>query len=151
MNSLCYVTVMGGSVRAVPFLLFTLFTLVAGCAHADAVPATGATPATTARVETRSDVRVCEASYKYEADFADYWAARTAGGKRREDLPSSDEFVAVCKGMPEGVQRCLHEHYREAHEKECDGLWAQLGAGEKQKVDGLFLESGAVAPVDAGK
>jgi hypothetical protein len=96
--------------------------------------------------DAREDTKVCEAAYKYEEDLAAYWITRTPGAKRLAELPESHDFVAVCREMPERVQRCLHEHYRQAHDKACEAVLSRLDPQARGEIDSLFLEAVTAAP-----
>jgi hypothetical protein len=43
--------------------------------------------------------------------------------------------------MPDGVQRCMHDKYRIAHEARCEATLSRLTPGLRLKIDALFLEA----------
>ena len=99
------------------------------------------TPTTSAQVETqREDTRTCEAGARFAADFGSYWVAH-ATGKPLASPPRHDDFVAVCRAMPDNVQRCLHAEYRNANADACDAVLQRLGVAERARIDGLYLQA----------
>ncbi len=110
--------------------------------NGDAVAATASTPAAAARADSdRDDTAVCEAAYAHVAEFATYWATRSEGSKPLDEAPARRDFVAVCRGMPENVQRCMHSGYLAVHGKACEAVLLRLEPTARSKVDGLFLEA----------
>jgi hypothetical protein len=93
----------------------------------------------------REDAQVCEAAYPHAKDFATYWAARSSA-KRLDELPSQHDFVVTCHGLPERVQRCMHELYRQAHAAPCEAVLSRLDPPTQAQIDGLFLAAVTQAP-----
>ncbi len=98
--------------------------------------------------EKPEDERMCELAHRQASDFADYFASLSAHGKRLDELPTRRAFVAVCRKLPENVQSCLHDKYREEHRKACDAVLTRLEARDRDRIDGLFFE--ATGSGDAG-
>ena len=92
-----------------------------------------------------ANLNICSAASHIEGEFATYWVDRTPGSKRLDDLPSLKDFIDVCAKMPDRVQRCLHEHWRQSHAQTCEAVLSRLDAGQRREVDALFL----VAPPPA--
>jgi hypothetical protein len=89
----------------------------------------------------RDDTAVCEAAYAHVADFATYWATHSDGSKSLDEAPARRDFLAVCRAMPENVQRCMHSGYLAVHGKACEAVLLRLEPTARSKVDGLFLEA----------
>jgi len=87
----------------------------------------------------REDARVCEAAYVHAGDFATYWASRSPGSKRLDELPERRDFVVTCRAMPEPIQRCMHDLYRQAHVQQCEAMLSRLDPSPRARIDGLFL------------
>jgi hypothetical protein len=94
--------------------------------------------------EGRADERVCEAASKYTKEMAGYWGEHYEG-KLLHELPDTTDFVAVCREMPDNVQRCMHAKYREVHGEACDAVLSRLDPYHRNKVDGLFFAAPAKA------
>jgi hypothetical protein len=73
-------------------------------------------------------------------ETAAFWAQLYPDAKRLDEPPSPRDFLEVCRALPERVQRCLDARYRDAHPKPCLAVLRRLDAGEKNKIDSLFLE-----------
>lgn len=93
--------------------------------------------------DDREDARTCDAAYAFVDGFAEYWG-RASKGKRLDEKPSKRDFTATCRAVPENVQRCMHEKYREAHGQACEAVLARLEPPTRAKIDSLFLEAPAV-------
>jgi hypothetical protein len=89
----------------------------------------------------REDSQVCEAVFAHVDKFAPFWAARSPGAKALDELPQQRDFVAVCRSMPENVQRCMHAGYVAVHQKACEAVLLRLPPPLRTKVDALFLEA----------
>jgi hypothetical protein len=108
-------------------------TPVARASAPPAAPAASAPPA----ADPMTTCVVAHASLKETAAF---WSQLHPDAKRLDDLPSIRDFDEVCHALPERVQRCLDARYREAHDKPCLSVLKRLDAGEKNRIDSLFLE-----------
>jgi hypothetical protein len=93
--------------------------------------------------EPREDSRVCMAAYAFADGFAQYWAAHAPLATRLHDLPQRRDFVVTCQSLPEPIQRCMHDKFRQVHAEACDAVLARLGDRERAKIDGLFLAAPA--------
>jgi len=96
--------------------------------------------------EKPEDQRMCELAYRQASDFAGYFAALTPHGKRLDELPTRRAFVSVCRKLPESVQSCLHDKYREEHAKACDAVLTRLEDRDRDQIDGLFFEATTARP-----
>jgi hypothetical protein len=94
----------------------------------------------------REDSQVCEAAYVGVGDLSAYWSAKNPTTKHLDELPQQVDFVSVCQGLPDNVQRCLHSGYRAVHAKACDAVLLRLEPAAKTRVDGLFLEAETHGP-----
>jgi hypothetical protein len=91
--------------------------------------------------EEPEDQRACGLAFRQAADFATYYERVLPHGPRLEALPTRRDFVAVCRKLPENVQPCLHDKYREEHAKACDAVVTRLEPGDRRRLDGLFFEA----------
>jgi hypothetical protein len=115
-------------------------------AHTLLVSCTADLPAPPPVHEARADERVCEAASNYTKETAAYWGEHFEG-KLLSELPGTTDFVAVCRDMPDNVQRCMHAKYRAVHGQACDAVLSRLDPYHRNKVDGLFF----AAPERASK
>lgn len=106
------------------------------------------TPTAAGTGEYREDARTCDAAYAFVDGFAAYWV-RTSSGKLLDEKISKRDFATTCRALPENVQRCMHEKYREAHVQACEAVLARLDTPTRQKLDSLFLEA-PLKPAGAG-
>jgi hypothetical protein len=91
----------------------------------------------------RDDTRVCEAASRFAQGFGDYWTNKVETGKRLKDPVQPNDFAAVCHGMADNVQRCMHEKYREVHAEACDAVLMRLDGASRSRINGLFIEADA--------
>ena len=98
------------------------------------------------REEPSAEERKCEVAYRQAPDFADYFASLSPHGKRLSELPTKDDFVAICTHLPGNVRRCLQDKYREEHKEACDAVLTRLEPRDRNRIDGLFF--GAPSPTN---
>jgi hypothetical protein len=87
------------------------------------------------------DERQCAIAFRQAADFATYYQHVVAHGPRLSALPTEHDFVSVCRKLPENVQPCLHDRYREEHASACDAVVTRLEPRDRNRLDGLFFEA----------
>jgi hypothetical protein len=109
-------------------------------ASASPVVATPAAPASAKSPEPMKESGTCATAYGSVKETFAFWGQLSPEAKLLPESPSQRDFVEVCRALPERVQRCLDARYREAHDKPCMAVLKRLEAGEKNKVDSLFLE-----------
>jgi hypothetical protein len=109
-------------------------------ASASSAPAPPKAPMTTPSTEPASAASTCAAAHGSVKQTAAFWSQLYPDAKRLDEPPSQRDFLEVCRALPERVQRCLDARYREAHPKPCLAVLRRLDAGEKNKIDSLFLE-----------
>jgi hypothetical protein len=97
-------------------------------------------PPATPSAEPASAASTCAAAHRSVKETAAFWAQLHPDAKRLDEPPSQRDFLEVCRALPERIQRCLDAGYRDAHPKPCLAVLRRLDAGEKNKVDSLFLE-----------
>jgi hypothetical protein len=73
---------------------------------------------------------LCETAYNGMKAMAE--ALKKSMPEAQKKLPSKDKFVAVCKDLPEGAQKCLVISYAQSHLVEC--------AQTQQALDPAMLE-----------
>jgi hypothetical protein len=64
-------------------------------------------------------------------------AAPAGATKTDKKLPPKDDFVKVCKELPEDVQKCMNFGYAMEHLKDCEAAQAKLDPAMKEKFKNL--------------
>jgi len=88
------------------------------------------------------DRRKCQSAY---AHFDEIAAMRRSAAPNRgvRARPSSIQFFATCRELPEEVQGCLVPAYYNGHADDCEANFAHLRKAQLAKIDALFFDDDA--------